>query len=64
MLNVFWVHVICIVNVVQNTLMYINYISTPQEITKLHLILQLNEHTSLCLNEKPNKLVNIERCTI
>jgi len=64
MLNIFWLHVIYTFSVVQNTLVYLNYICTPQEIINLQLILQQNEHTSLCLDEKLKTLVNIEGCTI
>jgi len=64
MLHIFWLHVKYTFNVVQNILVYINCIGTPQKKTKLQLILQLNEHTSLCLDEKLKKLVNIEGCTI
>jgi hypothetical protein len=64
MFNIFWLQVIYTFSVVQNTLVYLNYISTPQEIINLQLILQQNEDTSLCLDEKPKTLVNIEGCTI
>jgi hypothetical protein len=63
MLNIFWLHVKNTFNVVQNTLVYINCLGTPHEITKLQLISQLNEHTSLCLDEKSKKVINIEGCT-
>jgi hypothetical protein len=44
--------------------MYIKFIGTPQKVTKLQLNLWLNEHKGLFLDEKPKKLVNMERCTI
>jgi len=64
MFNIFWVHVKYILNVVQNTIVYIKCKSTPQEITKLQIILWLNEHKLLFSNEKPKKLVNMKRYII
>jgi len=52
MLHVFWLHVKCTFNVVQNTLVYIQYIGTQQKITKLQPNLQLNEHKGIFLDEK------------
>jgi hypothetical protein len=53
-----------ILNVIQDTLVYIKCICTLQKVTKLQLNLQLNEHKGLFLYEKPKKLVNIEGCII
>jgi hypothetical protein len=46
-------HVKYTLNIVQNTLMYIKCIRTPQKKTKLQLNLWLNEHKGLFLDEKP-----------
>jgi hypothetical protein len=64
MLHVLWLHAKYTFNVVQNTLMYINCINTPQKVTKLQLNLQLHEHKGLFLDLKPKKLMNMEGCTI
>jgi len=64
MFHVFWLHVKYTFNVIQNTLVYIIHISTPQKITKLQLNLQLNEHDVVFLYEKPKKLINMEGCII
>jgi hypothetical protein len=65
MLNIFWLHVnLYIFNVIQIFLGYIKCIGTPQEVTKLQIILRLNEYKDLLLDAKLKKLVNIERCTI
>jgi hypothetical protein len=53
MLNIPWLHAKYTFNVVQNTLMYIKCIGTSQEVTKLQLILWLNEHKGLFFGEKP-----------
>jgi hypothetical protein len=53
MFNIPWLHVKYTFNVVQNTLMYIKSIGTSQEVTKLQLILWLNEHKGLFFGEKP-----------
>jgi hypothetical protein len=53
MFHVPWLHFKWyIFNIVQNTLMYIKSISTPQKVTKLQLNLQLNEHKGQFLDEK------------
>jgi len=52
MLHVPWIHVKYTFNLVQNTLVYIKCIGTPQKATKLQLNLQLNEHNGLLLDEK------------
>lgn len=44
--------------------MYINCISTPKEVTKLQLILRLNEHKGLYLDEKFKNVVNIKGVVI
>jgi hypothetical protein len=44
--------------------MSIKCICTIEGIIKLQLILQLNEHNDLFLDEEPKKLVNIKRCII
>jgi len=40
--------------------MYIKCINTPKEVTKLELILRLNEHKGLFLDEKFKNVVNIK----
>ncbi len=42
----------------------IKCIAIPQKVTKLQPNLWLNEHKGLFLDERPNKLVNMEGCTI
>jgi hypothetical protein len=59
-----WLHVKYIFNVVQNILIYIKCIGTPQEISNFQPNFQLNEHKGLFLNEKPKNLVNMEGSTI
>ncbi len=44
--------------------MYIKCIGAPHEVTKLKLNLELNEHKSILLDEKPKKLVIMEGNTI
>jgi len=58
MLNIPWLQVKYTFNVVQNALVYIKCIGTSQEVIKLQLILWLNEHKGLFLDEKP------ESCSI
>jgi hypothetical protein len=64
MLQIPWLHVKYSFDVVQNILVYIKCIGTPREVTNLQLNLQLNEHKGLFLDEKPKKLVNMDRCEI
>jgi len=49
----------CTITIVQNTLMYIKWIGTPQKVIKLQPNLQLNEYKGLFLNEKLKKLINM-----
>jgi len=62
MLQIPWLHVKYSFDVVQNILVYIKCIGTPQEVTNLQPNLQLNEYKGLLLDEKPKKLVNMEGC--
>jgi hypothetical protein len=60
MLNIPWLHVKYTFNVVQNTLVYIKCIGTSQEVTKLQLILWLNEHR-VYFSVKNPKLIQYQR---
>jgi len=48
-----WLNVKYTFSVVQNTFIYIKYIGTSQEKTKLQLNLQLNEHKGLFWMKNP-----------
>jgi hypothetical protein len=59
MLHVLWLHVKYTLNEIQNTLVYIKCMGTPQKVTKLQLNLWLNEHKGQFLDEKSKNLVNM-----
>jgi hypothetical protein len=63
MLHELWLNVKYILNVVQNTLIYIKCIGTSHKKTELQLNLQLNEHKGLFWMKNPisqyGKLYNL-----
>jgi hypothetical protein len=64
MLHVPWLHIKYTLIVVKSILVYITCIGIPQKVTKLQLHLRLNEHKGLLLDEKLEKLVNMEGFTM
>jgi hypothetical protein len=63
MFNIPWIKIkYYVLNVVYKTLMYIKSINTTYKVIKLQLILQLNEHRSVFLDEKSKKLVHERMC--
>jgi hypothetical protein len=64
MFNVTWIHVKYIFIVLQNTLVYVKCIGTPQKVTKLQPNLWLNEHKSYFWMKNLKKLINMEGYTI